>query len=70
MRTLANSEVPNEMPQTAVFHQCLNFLLKLKTIFSERSYTIPFGNYNLSPLDIYYGPPQVCYIKPEGRINY
>ena len=28
MGTLANSEDPDEMPQTAAFHQCLHCLLR------------------------------------------
>ena len=67
MRTLVNSEGPDEMPLYAAFHQGLHYLLR-KKLSSEKEIQFLFGNYNLKPLDIYNGPSQVYYIKPEGRV--
>ena len=35
--TLGNSEDPDEMPHNAAFHQGLQCLLKIKSIFRERN---------------------------------
>ena len=37
MRTFANSEVPDEMPHNAAFHQDLNKFAKAKTTFRVRN---------------------------------
>ena len=48
MRTLANSEDPDEMPHTAAFHQGLHSLLRQKRS-SEKEIKLLFGNYNYVP---------------------
>ena len=75
MRTLANSEDPDEMPQYywhAVFHQAgLLSLLKQKQS-SEKEIYFLIGNYYLCP-----PPPHYiqCYVlsllyqTPEGRVH-
>ena len=62
MRTLANSEDPDEMPHDVAFHQDLHCLLKQKQS-SEKKYNT--RDYNLGFLNIFNGPCQVYCIKQE-----
>ena len=51
MRTLANSECPDETPHIATFHQGIHYLLRQKRS-SEKGIHFLVGNNNLQPLDI------------------
>ena len=64
---LAISEVPDEIPNNARFHQGLHCLLR-KKIFTERN-AIIVGNNNLRPFKLYNGPFQVYCFQTEGRIH-
>ena len=68
MGTLTNSENPDEMPQSAAFHQGLH--CKGKTELQKNEIFFFFENYNLAPLIMYMnGPSQVYCFKPEGIIH-
>ena len=60
MGTFSNREDQNG---NVTFHQGLHCLLSYK-IYSDEKCNICF-NHNLTHLDMYNGPSQVCYIKPE-----
>ena len=60
MGTFTNREDPDD---NVAFHQGLYCLLSYKRSSDEKC-NICF-NHNLTPLDMYNGPSQVCYIKPE-----
>ena len=49
MSTLANSEDPHEMPQSAAFHQDIHYLLLTGTIFKERKIQFYWANITCGP---------------------
>ena len=49
MSTLSNSEDPDEMPQSAAFHQGIHCLLLTNTIFRERKIQFNLANITCDP---------------------
>ena len=68
MSTFVNSEDPDEMQHSAVFHQGLHYLSRYK-IFRHKN-TVLFKNYNMTLLDMYNGLPPSLFNKPEGIIHW
>ena len=66
MRTLANSEDPDELPHQEAFHKSLHYLLIQKRT-SEKELQFLFGNDRLWPLNIYNGPFKVYYVSNQNE---
>ena len=67
MRTLTNSEVHDELPHDAAFHQDLHGFITTKAIFSEGVHL--YVEINTCDLSIYNGLSEVYCIKPKRRIH-
>ena len=69
MRTLSNSEGPDEMPHYCGISFGSTLLAKTKTTLRKRNTNL-FGNYNIWLHDIHNAPPQVRCIKETATMNF